>query len=151
MDIITHIKPPKIFVSKDKDSPPPENGANQQEASVGDAKSPTHRTLPVVITTEVVSKDECTSQLAINDRGEAAPLNSGSLTPSGPPNSYHQFSPQDFTRSFYSKWIKDKSIEKSNPFGFHSANTSNNPSRSTSPTPMSYTQSLTRKGTLSGG
>jgi hypothetical protein len=147
MDIITHLESQQTSVSKD--CPPPETGASQKEASVNDAKSLSPGTLPpVVVTTYVVSEDELASQLAFN---EAAPLNSGSLTPSGPPAGHQKFSLQDFHKSFYDKWMKDKSIEKSNPFGFHSANATPSCSRSQSPPPISYAQSLARKGSLSGG
>lgn len=150
MDIVTHLKSPQILVSKD--GPSPETGVRHKEASVNDSKSPARGTqLPVVITTEVVSEDESDSRLATNDRRETALLNSGSLTPSGPPEGQRRFSLQDFKRSFYDHWMKDKSIENSNPFGFHSTNTSPNLSRSQSPSPITYAQSLARRGSLSGG
>src|SRR5262249_47104165 len=146
MDIVTHLESRQI-----KDGPPPEAGGGQKEARLTAPKPTAHTTLlPVVITTEVVSEDERASQLAINDRGESVPLNPGRLTPSGPPDSHRQFSLQDFKKSFYDQWMKDKSVEKSNPFGFHSASATPNRSGSQSPTAISYAQSLARRGSLSG-
>lgn len=149
MDTVTHPKTQLIIVSKD--DPLPEMRASQKEASVNDAKSLVRSTtLPVVLTTEVVSEDERTSQLTVKDRREAAPLNSGSLTPSGPPESHRRFSLQNFKRSFYDHWMKDKSIEESNPFGFYSATASPNHGGSQSPNPASYAESLVRRGSLGG-
>ena len=148
MDIVTNLESRQIV---SKDGPPPEAGCGQKEASLKAPKPTAYTTLlPVVITTEVVSEDERASQLAINNHGESVPLNSGSLTPSGPPDSHRRFSLQDFKKSFYDHWMKDESIEKSDPFGFHSANVTPNRSASQSPTAISYAQSLARSGSLSG-
>jgi hypothetical protein len=87
-----------------------------------------------------------------DDHLEAPPAShNGSLTPSGPPESHRAFSLQDFKRSFYNHYLKDKAIEKSDPYGFTSANASRDPSRSQSPSPCTYAEALRRRGSLGGG
>jgi len=146
---VTHLKLQQPLVSKD--DPPGEVGVSQKETSPNSEKKPTAQASPPVVAITEAVPEEHGLQAAINDHRGAASLNSDSLAPSGPPDSPRRFSLQDFKRSFYDEWMKDKSIEKSDPFGFHSTNASRSHSRSQSPSPISYAQGVARRGSLSGG
>lgn len=131
------------------DSPP--TGASQKGASSNGPLS-----APAVTVTEIPGvapedKGQALQNIA-DDHLEAPPAShNGSLTPRGPPESHRAFSLQDFKRSFYNHYLKDKAIEKSDPYGFSSANASRDPSRSQSPSACTYVEALKRRGSLGGG
>lgn len=125
-------------------------GASQKAPS---SDSPVLRAIiptPSVTITEIPptpGKEPQATQPEDAEHLEISPLKtSGNLTPSGPPESHHAFSMQDFKRSFYQHWMKDKSIEKCDPFGFSSASSS----RSHSPAPCTYAEALARRGSVGG-
>jgi len=108
---------------------------------------------PMVTVTEIPSENEDgTSQTRVVENANEDPAISkiASLTPSGPPETHQQFSMQEFKRSFYHHWIKDRSVEKSDPYGFSSANASRSQSRSPSPNGCSYSEAMARRGSIGG-
>ena len=108
---------------------------------------------PLVTVTEIPPENEDgAGQTRVLENANEDPAISkiASLTPSGPPETHQQFSMQEFKRSFYHHWIKDRSVEKSDPYGFSSANASRSQSRSPSPNGCSYSEAMARRGSIGG-
>ena len=151
MDIQTELESPQPTLTADR--APEQAESNRKEPRI-DNQLLKPSSPPTVTVTETLPENEdgpSQTKIVNNADGEMVQASKvASLTPSGPPESHQQFSMQEFKRSFYRHWMKDRSVERSNPYGFSSANASPSQSRPQSPTGCSYAEGMARKGSLGG-